>query len=102
MVLAFSGWWVVGWVIGFGGAVVAAILLVLIIRLAGQIASQARDITTALQGARDNTTPLFDVARTNLELDHATRALGELAADAQASGAGAGEAPAPHLREGGW
>ena len=78
MGLAFSAWWVVGWAIGFGGAVAAAVLLVVVIRLAGRIASQGDDIARAIDGARVNTTPLFDLARTNLALDQTTRHLARL------------------------
>jgi len=78
MALAFSAWWVVGWVIGFGGAAAAAVLLVMVIRLAGRIASQGDDIARAIDGARGNTTPLFDLTRTNLALDQSTRSLARL------------------------
>lgn len=79
VVVAFSSWWLVGWAIGFGGAVAAAVLLVAIIRLAGRIAGQARDAAAAIDGARDNAAPLFDLARTNLALDRTTRAARTLA-----------------------
>ena len=85
MVLAISTWWVVGWIVGFGGAVAAAALIVVIIRLAGRISAQARDITDALDGARANTGALFDVARTNLAVDRAARALRLLGAGREAS-----------------
>lgn len=75
MSLAISGWWIVGWVVGFGGAVVAAALLVAIIALGRRISSQAEDIRSAIEGARENTAPLFDLARVNLALDRIGRGL---------------------------
>lgn len=78
MSLAFSGWWIVGWAVGFGGAVIAAALLVAIIGLGRRIASQADDITRAIDGARANTLPLYDLARTNLALDQTARGLRRL------------------------
>lgn len=71
----FSGWWIVGWGVGFGGAVVAALLLVSIIALGRRIVSQAEDIRDAIESAHGNTTGMFDVTRTNLALDRITRAL---------------------------
>jgi hypothetical protein len=75
VILALSSWWVVGWVIGAAVVVVAASLLLAIIGLARRITGQAREITTALDGAREHTTPLFDVTRTNLAIDQITRGL---------------------------
>jgi len=75
MILAMSGWWIVGWV---GGVVVIALVAVLVLTitaLAGRITSQARDITTALDGARANTAPLFEVKGTNIAVDRITRGL---------------------------
>ncbi len=75
MTLALSGWWIVGWV--GGGVVVAlvAVLLLAITALAQRIASQARDITKALDGTRSNTAPLFAVKATNSAIDRITRGL---------------------------
>ena len=70
-----SGWWIVGWV---GGVVVVALVAVLVLSitaLASRISAQARDITRALDGARANTTPLFEVKGTNSALDRITRGL---------------------------
>ncbi len=75
MPLAISGWWVAGWAVGFGGAVIAAVLLVAIIRLGRRIASQGDEIRSAIEGSRRNTTPLFDLARVNLALDRIGREL---------------------------
>ena len=67
--------WVIGWV---GGAVVVllvAVLVITITALAQRIARQAADITQALDGARENTLPLWDVRTTNHDLDRITRGL---------------------------
>jgi hypothetical protein len=73
--LALSQWWIVGWV---GGVVVVALVAALVLAitaLANRIVSQAEDITTALDGARSNTAPLFDVRETNSTVDRITRGL---------------------------
>jgi hypothetical protein len=75
MALAFSSYWIVGWAIGALVVVIAATVLLVIILTAKRIARQAEEITTALDGARENTTPLFDVTRTNLAIDRITRGL---------------------------
>jgi hypothetical protein len=74
-VVAVSSWWVVGWIVGAAVVVVAAALLVAIIALGRRIAGQADDVTRALDGAREHTTPLFDVTRTNLAIDQIARGL---------------------------
>lgn len=73
--IALSSWWIVGWAVGAAVVVVAAVLLLAIIGLGRRIVRQAADITTALDGARENTSPLFDVTKTNLALDQITRDL---------------------------
>ena len=75
MVLALSSWWYVGWGVGLVVVLVAALLLLVIIATGRRITSQAGDITEALDGTRENTTPLFDVTRTNLAIDRITRYL---------------------------
>jgi len=75
MTLALSSWWYVGWGIGVAVVLVAALLLLAIIGLGRRITSQAVDITAALDGTRENTTPLFEVTRTNLAIDRITRYL---------------------------
>ena len=75
MTLALSVWWVVGWAVGVVVILIAAALLLAIIGLGRRIVRQADDITAALDGARENTTPLFDVTRTNLAVDQITRGL---------------------------
>lgn len=71
--LSTEAWWAIGWAAGAAVVVVAALLLLAIIALARRIARQADAITEALDGARANTQPLFDVTRTNLALDQITR-----------------------------
>jgi hypothetical protein len=73
--LALSVWWVVGWAVGVVVILIAAALLLAIIGLGRRIVRQADGITVALDGARENTMPLFDVTRTNLAVDQITRGL---------------------------
>ena len=75
MVLALSGWWVFGWVVGGAVVLVAALLLLAIIGLGRRIVRQAGDITAALDGVRANTDPLWEVKKTNLAIDRVTRGL---------------------------
>lgn len=74
MVLAVS-WWLVGWVIAAVVVAIAAALLLAVIALGRRIVRQADDITAALDGARENTLPLYEVKRTNLALDRVTGGL---------------------------
>jgi hypothetical protein len=75
MIVAVATGWIVGWAIGFMVVLVAAAVLLTIIGFGRRIVRQAGDITSALDGARSNTEPLFDVTRTNLALDRITRGL---------------------------
>jgi hypothetical protein len=75
MVFALSSWWYVGWGIGVAVVLVAALLLLAVIALGRRITRQAGDITAALDATRENTTPLFEVTRTNLAIDRITRHL---------------------------
>lgn len=68
------GWWV-GWTVAAVVVVVAALLLLAIIGLGRRIVSQAQDITRTLDSARRNTTPMFDLAKTNLALDRMASSL---------------------------
>ena len=68
------GWWI-GWGVGLVVVLIAAGLLLTVIALGRRVAGQADEITAALDGARENTTPLFDVTRTNLAVDTITRDL---------------------------
>ncbi|HEX6586319.1 MAG TPA: hypothetical protein VF052_06175 [Solirubrobacterales bacterium] len=76
MALALSTWWYVGWAIGGAVVVIAALLLLAIIALGNRIARQADDITAALDGARENTDPLWGVKRININIDRINRGLG--------------------------
>lgn len=69
MVLALSIGWYVGWGVGLVVVLLVAALLLAIIALARRIAAQAGRITTALDGSRRHTAPLFDVGHTNHALD---------------------------------
>jgi hypothetical protein len=68
------GWWI-GWGVALVVILLAAALLLLVIALARGVVRQADDITRAIDGARENTTALFDVTRTNLAVDTITRDL---------------------------
>jgi hypothetical protein len=65
------GWWI-GWGVALVVILLAAALLLLVIGFARRVAGQADGITEALDGARENTTALFDVTRTNLAVDTIT------------------------------
>lgn len=72
---AIAAGWYVGWI---GGAVVVALVAYLVITitsLAQRITRQAEAITQALDGARENTLPLWEVKGTNHALDRITRGL---------------------------
>jgi hypothetical protein len=73
--LALSSGWYIGWAIGLVVVLIAATLLLLIIGLARRISGQARAITGALDGARENTEPLWEVRTTNSSVDRITRGL---------------------------
>jgi hypothetical protein len=75
VVVALSTWWTVGWVISAVVVVIAATLLLAIIFLGRRVARQGDDITDALDGARANTDPLWDVKQINLNLDRVNRGL---------------------------
>ena len=87
--MSTTGWWLLGFALGGVVVLIAATLLILIIALARRIARQAADITSALDGARVNTEPLFDLAKTNFALERITRSLAAVRA------ASAGAEPEP-------
>ena len=68
------GWWI-GWAVALVVILIAATLLLTIIALGRRIVRQAGEITAAIDGGRENTTPLFDVTRTNSAIDRITRGL---------------------------
>ena len=70
-----TAWWTIGFVVAGVVVLIAAGLLLVIISLARRIVRQAGDIIGALDGARENTNALFDVANTNHALDRITRGL---------------------------
>jgi hypothetical protein len=73
-IAAGIGWWI-GWAVALVVILLAAALLLAIIGLGRRIVRQADDITAALDGVRDHTTPLFDVTRTNFAIDRISRDL---------------------------
>jgi hypothetical protein len=73
-VAAGIGWWI-GWAVALVVVLIAATLLLTIIALGRRIVRQADDITAAIDGAREHTTPLFDVTGTNSAIDRITRGL---------------------------
>ena len=75
LAVSTTGWWVVGAIVAAAVVLVAALLLFAIIALARQIVRQAGEIAVALEGARANTTALFDVTKTNLAIDQITHRL---------------------------
>ena len=78
LAVSTTTWWLIGWAIGGAVVLVAATLLVIVIAYARRIARQAGDIVVALDGARANTEPLFDLAMVNHSLERIERALREL------------------------
>ncbi len=75
MTVAVAAGWIVGWVLGVIVVALVAVLVLTITALAGRITRQAGAITEALDGARENTTPLWEVRSTNHALDRITRGL---------------------------
>ncbi len=75
MLLAVQIGWVVGWTVGGLVVVIAAVLLLLIIGLGQRIVGQAKEITAALDRARQHSSPMFELTKTNLAVDRMTRGL---------------------------
>lgn len=75
MTAALASGWYIGWAVGLVVVLIAAALLLTIIALGRRITRQADAITAALDGARANTDPLWDVRRTNSAVDRITRGL---------------------------
>jgi uncharacterized membrane protein YciS (DUF1049 family) len=76
--MSTTAWWAVGFAIGGAVVAIAATLLVTIILLARRIVRQAEEITQALDGARENTGPLFELAKVNHTIEslaHGLKAL---------------------------
>ena len=75
MTAAVATGWIVGWVLGVVVVALVAALVLTITALAQRITRQAEAITEALDGARENTLPLWDVRATNHTIDRVTRGL---------------------------
>lgn len=75
MTFAVATGWIIGWVLGVIVVALVAVLVLWITALAERITRQAVDITRALDGARENTLPLWDVKATNHAVDRITRGL---------------------------
>lgn len=65
---ALSGWWIFGWVVALVVVLLAAGLLIVAILLARRIGDEAVEIEKAIDGARQNTDPLWEVKTTNLTI----------------------------------
>jgi hypothetical protein len=74
-VLAIATGWYVGWILGVVVVALVAALVLTITALAQRITRQAQAITEALDGARENTIPLWEVRTTNHTIDCITRGL---------------------------
>lgn len=75
MALAVQIGWIVGWTVGGVVVVIAAVLLLLIIGLGQRIVGQAKEITAALDRARQHSSPMFELSHTNQALDRMVRGL---------------------------
>lgn len=77
-----SGTWKLGWALGGAVVLLAAGLLLTMIGLARRVAGQASEIEEAIDAARENTAPLFDISAINLSLDQIARRLHTMREDA--------------------
>lgn len=75
LALSTTAWWVLGSVIAGAVVLVAAALLLAIIALARRVVRTADEIVAALDGTRENTNAMFDVAAVNHNIDRITRGL---------------------------
>jgi hypothetical protein len=75
LAVSTTAWWVLGYAIAGGVVLVAATLLLVIIALGRRIVRQAAEIEAALDGARENTNALFDLADLNHTVEAITRRL---------------------------
>ena len=75
LALSTTGWWVLGSALGAVVVLIAAVLLVTIILLARRIVRTAGEIVAALDGTREHTNAMFDVAAVNHNIDRITRGL---------------------------
>ncbi|WP_219415782.1 hypothetical protein [Pseudonocardia nigra] len=67
--------WTTGWLAGLGVVLVAAALLVTLIRLARTIAAEAAEIDSGLRRTAENTNPLWKVDALNRTLQRIVRAV---------------------------
>jgi hypothetical protein len=67
--------WSAGWAAGVLVVLIAAGLLLTLIGLGRRIIGQAEEITTALDGTRENTAALYEVTATNTTLERIARSL---------------------------
>lgn len=74
--------WKLGWALGGAVVLIAAGLLLTLIGLARRVAGQASEIEEAIDAARENTAPLFDISAINLSLDQIARRLHTIREDA--------------------
>jgi len=73
--MAVATGWILGWALGVVVVALVALLVLSITALAQRISRQAEGITQALDGTRENTTPLWEVRSTNMALDRIGRGL---------------------------
>jgi len=104
MLIALSGWWTVGWIVGAAVVVVVALLLLVITSTAQKIAAEAGDISAGLDGVTRKTNALRDVSRTHLLVARITnglrRARGERASAVPVVGIGPGmRKPGPRTEQ---
>lgn len=64
--------WVIGWIIGAIVVALVVALLLLMISGASRAGVKAGNILAALESARDNTAPLWEVNTTNRTVDRIT------------------------------
>lgn len=79
--------WFIGYAIGIAVVAVVVLLLVILITLAKRIAGKAEQIVGALEVARENTAPLWEVQRTNLTIERITEDAGNARTVLQSKGA---------------
>ncbi len=66
--------WSIGWIVGTIVVALVVALLLLMIRGAARAGAKAGNILSALESARDNTAPLWEINTTNRTVDRITAA----------------------------
>jgi hypothetical protein len=82
LVIASTGWWQVGLVLGIAVVAVAAVIVIVIVLLAMKIAKQAKTAEQAVEVVRLQTAELSGIAQINdsgVRILHAARALRKVA-----------------------